>query len=205
MEPIKTFWVEPSGRVQIRLRIYQMGSVTPCTSAIHDAKNVTDIEIDARLGDEGRTLALIPPEEFEGNPLWPTECKHCGHPYDESWIRHVEQEPWYVDGDGNRWPADELPPGAMYDAFWMSDWWRGPDGIALQVMLPNGHAWAVDAEANNCTRRGDRAHQCWVRHGDPKTEPVTVGKDGETCDAGAGSILSGDFHGFLRNGYLIEA
>lgn len=47
-------------------------------------------------------------------------------------------------------------------------------------------------------------HKCWVRHGDPKTGSVHVDKDGVTCGAGAGSILSGSYHGFLHGGYLTD-
>jgi hypothetical protein len=46
-------------------------------------------------------------------------------------------------------------------------------------------------------------HRCWVRHGDAKTGNVHVDKNGITCNAGAGSIISPDgWHGFLHNGYL---
>lgn len=89
----------------------------------------------------------------------------------------------------------------MWNAWWMPENWRGPDGIALMVRLPNGHDWHVDGEASNCTRKGE-PHACWVRHGDPRTATVHVDKDGDTCAAGAGSILAGDYHGFLQHGVL---
>jgi hypothetical protein len=44
----------------------------------------------------------------------------------------------------------------------------------------------------------DGEHRCWVRHGEPPR--ITVDKNGPTCQAGAGSILAGDYHGFLRDG-----
>jgi hypothetical protein len=50
---------------------------------------------------------------------------------------------------------------------------------------------------------GDKTHRCWVRHGDPdKGEPVHVDKAGHTCAAGAGSIATPGYHGFLHNGQL---
>jgi hypothetical protein len=67
------------------------------------------------------------------------------------------------------------------------------------VMLPNGIEWMIDGQASNCTRPNED-HFCWVRTGEPPN--VTVGKDGNTCAAGAGSIQARDYHGFLRNGYL---
>lgn len=99
--------------------------------------------------------------------------------------------------------------------------WSNCDGRHLMVVLPNGHHWDVDSRANNCTLKvrdtpcpenaetGEhsdtckcRTHRCWVRSGNPEEEPVTAGKSGPTCAAGAGSILAGDYHGFLQNGVL---
>jgi hypothetical protein len=105
-----------------------------------------------------------------------------------------------------------VPAGAMWYADWMLGYeqtrtaFAGPDGRCLVVKLPNGHDWMIDAICSNCTDRegalkGD--HKCWVRHG---TAPnITVDKNGKTCGAGGGSILSGTYHGFLRNGELVEA
>jgi len=63
----------------------------------------------------------------------------------------------------------------------------------------------IDGPANNCTRKddpGQKHHHCWVRHGVPPS--ITVDKNGPTCEAGAGSILTKNWHGFLRNGMLVE-
>ncbi len=49
-----------------------------------------------------------------------------------------------------------------------------------------------------CRRLQPRPHKCWIRHGTPPD--LTVDKNGVTCNAGAGSILVGDYHGFLVNG-----
>ena len=104
-------------------------------------------------------------------------------------------------------PAPEAPsaePGACWDAWWMPDNWKGADGIALMVRLPDGHDWHVDSRSSNCTRPDDNVHKCWVRHGDPRECHVTVDKNGDTCAAGAGSIQSPTWHGFLRDGHLVE-
>jgi len=76
------------------------------------------------------------------------------------------------------------------------------EGPQLTVVCPNGSQWTIDSRASNCTMPYDYAHRCWVRHGDPLTEPVTVDKNGLTCAAGGGSIQAGDYHGFLTNGVL---
>lgn len=111
------------------------------------------------------------------------------------------------------------PAGAMWDAHWMASECRtGPDGITLCVKLPNGSTWSVDQQCSNCTRDQygptaefpegrcwlGRTHYCWVRHGDPRTGTIHVDKNGETCSAGAGSILSGDYHGFLHDSHLVS-
>lgn len=103
-----------------------------------------------------------------------------------------------------------VPAGAM--------WWRDiatlPDppelgarqffaGEHLVVMTPGG-TWNIDSRASNCARPDDRVHRCWPRRGRPPK--VTVDKAfGETCDAGAGSIQVGAYHGFLVSGVLRES
>ncbi|MET0602946.1 MAG: hypothetical protein ABW167_13260 [Baekduia sp.] len=85
------------------------------------------------------------------------------------------------------------------------------DGLSVIVRCPGGHPrngiedpgydWYVDAPANNCTRRGE-PHRCWVRHGDPRDGTLHVDKNGDTCAAGAGSIVTPRWHGFLHGGQL---
>jgi hypothetical protein len=102
----------------------------------------------------------------------------------------------------------DLPAGAMWNAHWMPSAERTVDEGYICVRLPNGHDWSPDSPSSNCTRRGED-HDCWCRHGEPPN--LTVDKSPEpgrsTCEAGAGSIGSGDaadyWHGFLRNGELV--
>lgn len=105
--------------------------------------------------------------------------------------------------------AEAAPAGAMWVAGWLGDHRGGPylcgrppDGW-LVVRLPNGHDWMPDLRCSNCTLPDDDEHRCWVRHGAPPD--VTVDKAGRTCAAGAGSIASGGYHGFLRGGFLTPA
>lgn len=74
------------------------------------------------------------------------------------------------------------------------------DGPHLLVQTPGGQ-WNIDSRASNCKSPFDYEHRCWIRHGEPPA--ITVDKDGVTCEAGAGSIKVGDFHGFLRGGALV--
>ena len=79
----------------------------------------------------------------------------------------------------------------------------------LFVKLPNRLSWDSDARASNCNRQDDHKHRCWVKSGD--IEHLTVGKDGNTCSAGAGSIaMDGgggvrNWHGFIRNGEFVTS
>lgn len=209
-----TFWLEPTDRIAVGLRRYHSsgGDGFTCAAGYHSALAYTG-EVDATFcdSDDGRTLASRP-QTARDDPRWPQSCA-CGYRFtdDDHWqdwqdliYRRTDSglpvilRDWCAESVDDPPPA---PPGAMWDAWWMPDNWRGPDGIALMVRLPNGHDWHVDSEASNCTRKGE-PHACWVRHGDPRTAMVHVDKDGDTCAAGAGSILADDYHGFLHHGVL---
>lgn len=77
--------------------------------------------------------------------------------------------------------------------------WNNCDGRHLFVILPGGRWWNLDGRDSNCTLPNDTTHRCWVRHGDPSKGELHVDKVGHTCQAGAGSIDVGDWHGFLHS------
>ena len=108
--------------------------------------------------------------------------------------------------DGREFVSSELPPGTVRDVSSIWDGYpKGADGLSIIVVLPNGDHWNVDSRASNCTLPHDNVHRCWCRHGDPRaTRGLHVDKVGVTCAAGAGSIMSGGWHGFLHQGYLVE-
>lgn len=175
----------------------------------------TDPDCPGKYGCHNVMVPLIDSEELEdwdlgGKPedypaeRWPTKCGHCGAPVPENARRQIFRDRLYNTASG------KPEPGDLYWAAWKHspDWkdfycpWdncNDPRGH-LMCMLPNGHEWDIDGRANNCTLPQDKTHRCWVRHGEPPE--VDVGKGGPTCSAGAGSILSGDYHGFLHNGEL---
>ena len=131
------------------------------------------------------------------DPLWPKKCA-CGYEFQEDDQWQVFTERLYKRQDnGQITTTEDAPPGAM----WYRDYCnrRGPDNHILYVKTPGG-LWNVDSRANNCTLPEDNEHRCWVREGTPPN--VHVSKNGNTCGAGAGSILCGSYHGFLRHGYL---
>ena len=136
---------------------------------------------------------------------WPTKCEHCPAPVAKDANRQVFRRRLY------NTPSGSPEPGDLYWTTWHGHtdvmtgeitkkcyWHDNCDGRHLSAVLPNGNEWDIDGRATNCTKPKDRTHRCWVRTGEPPN--VTAGKKGDTCSAGAGSIGSGNYHGFLRNG-----
>lgn len=131
------------------------------------------------------------------DPRWPTRCT-CGYEFLATDQKQVFESAIYRRADtGEEMALRDAPAGAMWDAFWMGR--KGPDGKSLAVQLPGNHVWLVDGPCSNCPWK-DREHQCWARHGTPPD--ITVDKNGNSCPVGAGSIIAGNYHGMLENGYL---
>ena len=221
--PTPCFLLEPNGQERVWLRRYASIAEpdrdgNPCGS-YHDAvRFISDF-----AADEG-------PDEVEHEDArWPTHCDHCGyefHPVEDRWqvfTLHLYEVTKSVDENYIRVggvfhvhcnPVFEgvAPAGAMYYADWYAEsfatwdatkpwgWKPGPDGRVLVCRVPPHHDWIVDSRASNCTKPDDNEHYCWVRSGEPPY--VTAGKAGLTCDAGAGSIATPGYHGFLRDGVL---
>lgn len=209
-DPVQAFWVGDSGVVEMTLRRYRLHDEPTCpTGGYHHAG--VDIGGAAAHRDTRGFLMPIPLDPHLDDDRWPTHCE-CGYQFDpitDEWT--VDQDTIYVRSDtGQRWRHRDLPPGAMLDAFWLPDHWKGPDGIGLETVLPDGSKWYSDMRARGCTRTADdpgfTRHKCWVRHGDPKAVPadVTVDKHGETCGAGGGSIQTPGWHGWLHDGWFTE-
>ena len=204
MTGIKCFWLEPTDREKRYLRRYKREE-EKCPAGgfdYHNAMNFLDEspEVMGETGcwvDSGQTSA-----DFKGHSLWPTHCA-CGYEFQE-------KDEWQLFGKhiyrrvdtGEEMTLHEAPEGAMWDAAWFHKvpGWCGDDGRSIICKIPHNHDWHIDGTATNCTRP-DEPHKCWVRHGEPPI--LTVDKNGNTCGAGAGSILTPEWHGFLRNGELV--
>jgi hypothetical protein len=106
-------------------------------------------------------------------------------------------------GEEREW-ADSFGVGAMWWATWYprNMEWENETEPHLMVVTPGGH-WDIDSRCSNCGKPQDKLHRCWVRHGEAPN--ITVDKNGLTCAAGAGSIAHKTWHGYLRNGYLVQA
>jgi hypothetical protein len=136
------------------------------------------------------------PEDYPAE-LWPTKCIRCGAIAPKDANRQVFNKRFYDTPSGN------LEPGCIYWIDWYPEkmYWDNHKGPCLCAVLPNGWEWNIDSRASNCTMLEDRLHRCWCRHGEPPD--ITVDKNGLTCQAGAGSIQGGDWHGFLKNGEFV--
>ena len=186
------FMLDPVEPAVTRWALRRYSRSTGCTGrfSYHNALHV--------IGDS----ADEPQEPPHDDPRWPTHCS-CGYvftPDDDDQWQVFGRSLWRRRDSGEVLTLEDMPPGAMWDATWLHDvrGWCGPDGRSLVVRLPNGRDWHIDGRASNCTMPKDDVHKCWVRTGEPPV--LTVGKGGNTCAAGAGSILAGNYHGFLRNG-----
>lgn len=196
----QTIWLEATDTVALGLRRYHRSpdaSGFTCEAGYHSALHMIGTG-PARRDERGY---IMPPKDIDrGDSRWPNVCDSCGYMFtdDDQWQEWSEQ--LYTRSDtGETTTLRDAPPGSCWNAWWMPG--LRPDGIYLMVRCPNGQDWAVDSQASNCTRPGE-PHACWVRHGDPRDCNVTVDKNGDTCSAGAGSIVAGDYHGFLQSGVL---
>ena len=186
--------LNPTGIHYRFLRRYSTNDKSLCNGKnYHDAMNLLDENPDSDEHISGDLYS-------HDSPLWPVKCEKCDYiftPEDEWQLFH--QEKMQRSDNMEFCMYRNAPAGAMWYADWMP--WRGEDGHCLIVVLPDGFHWDVDGRASNCGNPQDKEHKCWVRHGIPPT--VTVDKNGNTCNAGGGSIGTPNWHGFLRNGYLV--
>jgi hypothetical protein len=197
---VKCFLLEATDQVDRRLRRYkgcEKESPCPIHGSYHNADVAFDVVPETTPDYESDSVP-------HDDPRWPTKCD-CGYDFSlgGNWQMFTEHLYRRVD-TGELMTLRAAPPGAIWDATWLHDWKEkcGPDGRSLFCKLPNGSDWHIDGRASNCGKPDDNAHRCWVRHGEPPL--LTVDKDGLTCEAGAGSIMSRDWHGFLRAGELVE-
>lgn len=206
----RCFLLEPTPSAEIELRRYQTVPERPCPDGLgyHDARRAIGTAL-ARRTPDGMIASLCGEKPPPSDPRWPTKCDHCDFVFNnEDSFSYFSSQYWqmnqhviYVRTDtAEQYTLPKAPVGAMWYADWMQ-WVTGPDGRCLVVRLPGNHDWTVDGRASNCAMPGDSVHRCWIRHGTPPN--VTVDKNGLTCQAGAGSIQTPTWHGYLRNGELV--
>lgn len=197
---VPIFFCEPTGTVARKLRRYRTGAEHKCASGEFycDASTALDVVADTRQ-QSGEGLWPL------DDPRWPTACQRCGAafgPQDPFQLFHDEL--YRRIDTGAIAPWRDMPAGAVRNNPSLAGrpGYTGPDGRSLEVTLPDGRGWIIDSRAKNCGLPNDNAHKCWVRHGRPEDGTLHVDKNGVTCSAGAGSIATETYHGFLHNGAL---
>lgn len=195
MSRIRCFWMVPHDKDRISLRRYNGNVKCSGDAGYHNGHSYIE---EGPAMSVSRSFKSSKAKAFDSR--WPEKCDQCDYRFIDSdnWQLFTNRIYQRVD-TGELYPIREAPVGAMWNADWCSDWWKGSDGRSIVVKTPGGD-WMIDSHASNCTMPDDEIHKCWVRHGEPPD--ITVDKDGVTCGAGGGSILCGNYHGFLRGGYL---
>lgn len=183
------FWTEPNGWWSVYARRYVSGSV--CESGgIHDAMTLQTVTR-AEHPVSGR-----PDADELTKYIWPETCDHCDYRFTVLDVWQVMNRPQLVRPDtGETYDRDDAPVGAIYRAEWYEPRWRGPDGHALVVVLPNGAgAWCMDGPATDGSVPG------WTRTGTPPKLTVKPSIGRPRAD---GSHWL--YHGHLRDGVLVDA
>lgn len=213
MMPVKCFFLEPTEKVARFLRRYTSSHSNQNEQYKCSVNGYHDTWTPIENGVEGDGITI---DNYKVDQRWPKTCLHCGYEF-----TNEERDNWQLFSDriyrridnGEEMTLRKAPDGAMWYADWMihgraldhpDRTYIGPDGHCLVVRVVGGHDWMVDAQASNCTLPDDKVHKCWCRSGDPMTGVVTVNKSCASCSAGAGSIQTSTWHGFLRDGMLVE-
>lgn len=210
MTTTQAFFLEETGRERLWLRRYVFSSLSKCPGS-HGYHNAMVLLTEADIvwepttgGRVDRVIAcrdkseLRPPDD---DPRWPTKCDECDYLFkpDDPFQLHGAQL-YRRSDNGEITTIREAPAGALWYADWMHR--KGPDGHCLMAKVPGGGEWMIDGQASNCDKPNDKEHYCWVRHGEVPN--ITVDKRGNTCNAGAGSIQTHNWHGHLVNGVFRE-
>lgn len=200
---VQCFLLQPTDLIEVRLRRYTRdGGECPDVNnhGYHQAWTLVGVDkVIEDVNDVNTNSGPVPHTDSR----WPTQCT-CGYKFGPNvGYQYFPQHLYRRSDNGELVTWRDAPGGAMIRATWLEEipTWFGTDGKSYMVKLPNGREWPIDGTASNCTRPTEE-HKCWCRHGEAPN--FTVDKNGNTCSAGAGSIVSGDYHGFLRNGVLEE-
>lgn len=172
------------------LRTFQYSSDKQCKKQNYGCDAKIYIKTTSILFDNRWSADDFSPE------FYPKVCDACGEPFGEKAIRQLFRERNYNTRTGSPEVGD-----LFYQDWDGYNYWDNQVGPNLIAVCPGGFQWNIDSRASNCGLPNDRLHRCWVRHGEVPN--ITVDKKGLTCKAGAGSIKTSNWHGFLRNGQFV--
>jgi len=188
MLKIKCFWLEPADQVEESLRRFKFRRGE---AHLHDAERVVKIMKPPDGLEGGWSCRARENTEFpRDHPYWPKVCA-CGYEFQEEDEWQYNLTRLYTGEDGESKLLTTLsaaPVGAMWDADWFFG--KGPDGKCLMVRTPAGD-WNIDGKSE----KGGG----WTRTGTPPDLTVTP-------SIGIGRDEKGQwqYHGWLRDGYLVE-
>lgn len=153
-----------------------------------------------RRADTGEVITLrsAPPGAIY-NADWSTRVPEWTGPDGRALhVRLPNGHDWAIDSRASNCDSPCANCGRPYYAHTETSWWCSQ----AEQERARSAAWEEITKPDSTYKRyvDARPHKCWVRHGEPPD--LHVDKAGVTCNAGAGSILSGDYHGFLHNGFL---
>jgi len=199
MTRIRCFWLEPTDEVELSLRRYRGSGLGKCITSGFGYHNIfafvertSSAVLAARgwpMSESGRpvhTTDTIP----RGDPRWPRHCS-CGYQFaeDDEWQCNPETL-WKRGDTGELVTRAAAPAGAMWNAEWMGEGYKGPDGICLCVRTP-GDEWPVDGPSYQDSKI--QHEHGWTRSG--AIPDVT---------ANPSIHIPGKYHGWLRAGWLDE-
>ncbi len=134
-----------------------------------------------------KIIEAAPHDWPKDDPRWPKVCEYCGRAFKDEDKWQVFQQALYQRHTGEIIPLEAAQPGDMWDAWWYPQQWKtAPDGLCLVLELPGGHEWVIDRASDS------GAH--WTRTGVPPAITVTPSV-----------LVPNGYHGWLRNGVLIDA
>lgn len=187
---ITCFLITATNRAYRFLRRLTLGDGIVCPLSPHGYGHSADAEIEPGplvLDADGHVIILEWPRD---DPRWPQQCA-CGYVFQASDYWQCNQWTIYAGPDGQEYSihhsqlgtAKAAPPGSMWEAPWLADFWHGDDGRCYVLRLPpDNHDWTIDGPA---TSGGG-----WTRTGEP---PRITARP---------SILTPHYHGWLTDGVL---
>ena len=201
---IRCFFLAPTNDIDLYLRRYRSRSIPEpgdkCTASGMEYHNVdrvierTTVEALKARGWPAHDGDLVHGSEGvpKDDPRWPQACA-CGLQFTAEDHWQCNPEKLYRRSDTSELVAlRDAPVGAMWDAHWMSDihGYKRIDGMTLCVRTPGGE-WCVDGPSYS---EGKVSGAGWSRSGvapDITANPSIL-------------IPTGNYHGFLRAGFLEE-
>lgn len=189
MNRVRCFFLAETDQIEMRLRRFVFSSKAKCPGryGYHNA--------DVSIGRDLKTNST----ELHGDswphadPRWPKKCEFCDFVFraDDQWQFNPDAL-YRRSDDGDLVTLNAAPVGAMWNAYWLRDAYGyrvGADGIILAVRTPAGD-WVIDGPAYG---EGKATPNAWTRNG---TIPDVT--------ANPSIHFPGQYHGFLRAGYLEE-